>query len=176
MRIIKGKYATRRLPNPKGFTARPTTDFAKESLFNILFNYFNFEEKQVLDLFAGSGVISYEFASRGCAHITSVERDFKHLSYIKKMVAEFKMDEIMPLKADVFKYIDTCRTQYNIIFADPPYDLENLKTIPDLIFANDLLKHEGMFVLEHPKDYDFSGHERFILHKNYGSVNFSFFE
>lgn len=176
MRIIKGKYAHRRLPNPKGFTARPTTDFAKEGLFNILFNYFDFEEKQILDLFAGSGGISYEFASRGCAHITSIERDYKHYAYICKMVAKFEMDEIGPLKTDVFKYLETCRAQYNIIFADPPYDLENLITIPDLIFEKNILKENGMFVLEHSKNDDFSKHEHFILHKNYGSVNFSFFE
>ena len=176
MRIIKGKYAHRRLPKPKGFTARPTTDFAKEGLFNILFNYFDFEEKQILDLFAGSGGISYEFASRGCANITSIERDYKHYAYICKMVAKFEMDEITPLKTDAFKYMETCRAQYNIIFADPPYDLETLNTIPDLIFEKNLLKENGMFVLEHSKNDDFSNHKRFILHKNYGSVNFSFFE
>lgn len=164
------------MPNPRGFTARPTTDFAKESLFNILFNYFDFEEKEVLDLFSGTGGIAYEFASRGCARVTCVERDFRHYNFIRKVCANLKIEEVTPLKLDAFKYLDSCHSQYNIIFADPPYDLENIETIPDLIFKNNLLKETGMFVLEHPKTMDFSSHERFILHKYYGSVNFSFFE
>ena len=164
------------MPSPRGFTARPTTDFAKESLFNILFNYFNFEEKEVLDLFSGSGGISYEFASRGCASVIAVEKDFKHWNYIRTVIEKFKIDEITPLKLDVFKYINSCHSQYNIIFADPPYDMAGIEAIPDLIFEKELLKHEGMFVLEHAKSVDFSDHKRFILHKAYGSVNFSFFE
>jgi len=164
------------MPHPRGFTARPTTDFAKESLFNILFNYFDFEGKEVLDLFSGTGGISYEFASRGCHKVTSIENDFKHYNYIRSVIAKFKMDEITPLKMDVFKYLEECRSQYNIIFADPPYNLEDIERIPDLIFEKTLLKAQGMFVLEHPKTLDFSSHPKFILHKHYGSVNFSFFE
>lgn len=164
------------MPSPHGFTARPTTDFAKESLFNILFNYFDFEDKDVLDLFSGSGGISYEFASRGCASVTAIEKDFRHWNYIRTVVEKLKIEELTPLKLDVFKYLEQCRAQYNIIFADPPYDLEGIERIPQLVFQNSLLKEQGMFVLEHPKTLDFSQHERFILHKHYGSVNFSFFE
>lgn len=164
------------MPSPRGFTARPTTDFAKESLFNILFNYFDFEGKDILDLFAGTGGISYEFASRGCARITTIEKDFRHFNYIRSVVSKFNIDEITPLKMDAFKYMESCGAQYNIIFADPPYALETIESIPDLIFEKGLLKEQGMFVLEHPKTLDFSSHPRFILHKYYGSVNFSFFE
>ncbi len=164
------------MPNPRGFTARPTTDFAKESLFNILFNYFDFEEKQVLDLFAGTGGISYEFASRGCANVTAVEKEFKHYNYIRQVIEKFDMKEINVLKQDVFKFLEECRFKYNIIFADPPYALENISSIPDIVFERELLKEQGMLVVEHPKNMDFSSHPRFILHKHYGSVNFSFFE
>lgn len=176
MRIIKGKYATRKMPNPRGFTARPTTDFAKESLFNILFNYFDFEDKVILDLFAGTGGISYEFASRGCASVTAIEQDFKHHSYIQKVIQQMKINEVLALRSDVFKYIGDCQQQYNIIFADPPYDLEAIPSLPDLIFEHDLLLPQGMFVLEHPKTLSFKDHPRFLMHRHYGSVNFSFFE
>lgn len=164
------------MPTLKGFTARPTTDAAKESLFNILFNYFDFEEKQVLDLFAGSGGISYEFASRGCAHVTAVEKDFKHVSYINKVVDELKIQEITVLKGDVFKFIASCHSKFNIIFVDPPYDLPELENLADTILSKELLVDNGMLVIEHPKGIDFSKHPRFMLHKHYGSVNFSFFE
>lgn len=164
------------MPSPRGFTARPTTDFAKESLFNILFNYFDFEEKRILDLFSGTGGISYEFASRGCAQITAVEQDFKHFKYIQKVIDQMGVKEVTPLRLDVFKYLGECHEQYNIIFADPPYSLETIPTLPDLIFENDLLLPQGMFVLEHPKTLSFTDHPRFMMHRHYGSVNFSFFE
>lgn len=164
------------MPSPRGFTARPTTDFAKESLFNILFNYFNFEEKDILDLFSGTGGISYEFASRGCATVTAIEKDYKHWNYIRSVVEKMDMKEITPLRLDAFKYIKECRAQYNIIFADPPYSLDGIETIPDIVFEKELLKHEGMLVVEHPQTIDFTQHKRFLLHKAYGSVNFSFFE
>lgn len=164
------------MPNPRGFSARPTTDFAKESLFNILFNYFDFEEKQVLDLFSGTGGISFEFASRGCAGVTSVEKDFKHWNYIRRVVDEMKIEEVNPIKGDVFKYLDSCSAKFNIIFADPPYSMDGIEAIPDIIFDKELLTDTGMFVLEHPKTMSFTDHKRFFLHKSYGSVNFSFFE
>ncbi len=164
------------MPNPKGFSARPTTDFAKESLFNILFNYFDFEEKEVLDLFSGTGGISYEFASRGCSSVISVEKDHKHWSYINKVVQTMKISEITPIKLDVFKFIESTNQKFNIIFADPPYSMDNIENIPNLIFEHNLLKERGMLVVEHPKTIDFSEHGHFLLHKNYGSVNFSFFD
>lgn len=176
MRIIRGKYKGRHLPTPSGFKARPTTDFAKEGLFNILENvYVDFEEAPTaLDLFAGTGSIGLELASRGCSKVVSVEKDFKHWQFLSRVQKELKAQEWLPLKGDVFKYVRSCKEHYDIIFADPPYALENLKDIPDE--ALPLLADGGLLVLEHGKDYDFSAHPRFVEHRNYGSVNFSFFQ
>lgn len=176
MRIIRGKYKGRHLPTPSGFKARPTTDFAKEGLFNILENvYVDFEEAPTaLDLFAGTGSIGLELASRGCSKVVSVEKDFKHWQFLAHVQKELKAQEWLPLKGDVFKYVRSCKEHYDIIFADPPYALENLKDIPDE--ALPLLADGGLLVLEHGKDYDFSAHPRFVEHRNYGSVNFSFFQ
>ena len=175
MRIIRGKYKGRHIPSPTGFKARPTTDFAKEGLFNILENvYVDFEASPTaLDLFAGTGSISLELASRGCGKVVSVEKDFKHWQFLARVQKELQAKEWLPLKGDVFKYVRTCKERYNLIFADPPYALENLKDIPDA--ALPLLAEDGLFVLEHGKNYDFSAHPRFVEHRNYGSVNFSFF-
>lgn len=183
MRIIRGKYKGRHIPTPTGFKARPTTDFAKEGLFNILENvYVDFDEAPTaLDLFAGTGSISLELASRGCSKVVSVEKDFKHWQFLARVQKELQAKEWVPLKGDVFKYVRACAERstedvslkYDIIFADPPYALENLKDIPDA--ALPLLAEGGLLILEHGKDYDFSTHPRFIDHRNYGSVNFSFF-
>ncbi len=134
MRIIRGKYKGRRVPAPSGFKARPTTDFAKEGLFNILENvYVDFESSPTaLDLFAGTGSIGLELASRGCRKVVSVEKDFKHWQYLMRVQKELQAQEWLPLKGDVFKYVHTCKEHYDIIFADPPYALENLKDIPDV--------------------------------------------
>lgn len=176
MRIIRGKYKGRHLPTPSGFKARPTTDFAKEGLFNILENvYVDFEEAPAaLDLFAGTGSIGLELASRGCSKVVSVEKDFRHWQFLSRVQKELKAQEWLPLKGDVFKYVRSCKEHYDIIFADPPYALENLKDIPDE--ALPLLADGGLLVLEHGKGYDFSDHPRFVEHRNYGSVNFSFFQ
>jgi len=176
MRIIRGKYKGRHVPTPTGFKARPTTDFAKEGLFNILENvYVDFEAAPTaLDLFAGTGSIGLELASRGCAKVVSVEKDFKHWQFLTRVQKELQVKEWLPLKGDVFKYVRTCRECYDIIFADPPYALENLADIPDVTLP--LLKEEGLLILEHGSSYDFSKHPRFVAHRNYGSVNFSFFQ
>lgn len=176
MRIIRGKYKGRHVPTPTGFKARPTTDFAKEGLFNILENvYVDFEvSPTALDLFAGTGSIGLELASRGCGKVVSVEKDFKHWQFLSRVQKELQIKEWLPLKGDVFKYVHTCRVQYDIIFADPPYALENLADIPDV--ALPLLAEGGVFILEHGSSYDFSRHPRFVNHRNYGSVNFSFFQ
>lgn len=176
MRIIRGKYKGRHIPTPTGFKARPTTDFAKEGLFNILENvYVNFDEAPTaLDLFAGTGSIGLELASRGCSKVVSVEKDFKHWQFLMRVQKELQVNEWLPLKGDVFKYVRTCKEHYDIIFADPPYALENLKDIPDV--ALPLLAEEGLLILEHGSNYDFSDHPRFVDHRNYGSVNFSFFQ
>ena len=160
---------------PRTFSARPTTDFAKESLFNILANRIDLEDATALDLFAGTGSISIELASRGCSKVVSVEKDPAHYNFICKVVESVKTDRMLPIKADVFKYITTCKTQFDFIFADPPYQLENIPEIPELVFGNDLLAPDGIFVLEHGSKNNFSNHPRFTDMKRYGSVHFSFF-
>lgn len=164
------------MPNPKGFTARPTTDFAKENLFNVLDNRYYFEEKTVLDLFSGTGSISFEFASRGCSEVISVEKNFKHHNYISQTAASLSIDEIFAIKSDVIKFVEHCNSQFDFIFADPPFDMAGLDAIPELIFAQNLLKPEGLFILEHPSAIQFNRHPNFREHREYGSVNFSFFE
>lgn len=178
MRVISGIYKRRRFDVPHSFKARPTTDFAKENLFNVLTsNYFDFEEDHVraLDLFAGTGSISIELVSRGCEQVISVEKDRDHYAFICKVMREVKTDKCLPIRGDVFKYIQGSREQFDFIFADPPYELPNLETIPDLIFANNLLKENGLFVLEHGKKNSFETHPHFVEKRMYGSVNFSFF-
>lgn len=176
MRIIRGKYKGRHIPTPIGFKARPTTDFAKEGLFNILENvYIDFSSSPTaLDLFAGTGSIGLEFASRGCGKVVSVEKDFKHWQFLAKVQKELQAKEWLPLKGDVFRYVQSSKERYDIIFADPPYVLENLKDIPDIALR--LLADDGLLILEHGGNYSFSEHPCFIDHRKYGSVNFSFFK
>jgi 16S rRNA (guanine966-N2)-methyltransferase len=134
LRIISGKYKGKRITIPRQFRSRPTTDFAKENLFNIISNYFDFEELSVLELFAGTGSISFEFASRGCTDIDLVESDYKTCMFIDKVISSLNLERIKPIKADVFKFIKYCRKTYDIIFADPPYELEQIDILPSLIF------------------------------------------
>ncbi len=176
MRIIAGKYRKRVLPKPKGFEARPTTDFAKENLFNVINNWYDFEDLEVLDLFAGTGGISYEFASRGCKKVTCVEKNHRHFGYINHIVALLGIKELESVKADAFKYLEKTKQSFDLIFADPPYDLEGIDKIPDLVFSNQLLRDKGTLILEHSKYYSFSKHPRFTELRTYGSVNFSVFE
>lgn len=177
MRVISGIYKRRRFDVPPSFKARPTTDFAKENLFNVLSNYIDFEDGvSALDLFAGTGSISLELVSRGCDRVISVEKDPQHHAFISKVMKEVKTDRWFPLRGDVFRYIERCGEQFDFIFADPPYALQELKDIPDKVFGCQLLKEGGWFVLEHGKDLDFSAHPRFVEHRHYGSVNFSFFQ
>lgn len=177
MRVISGIYKGRRFDVPHTFKARPTTDFAKENLFNVLMNYLDFEEGvTALDLFAGTGSISIELVSRGCDRVISVEKDPQHHAFISKVMKEVKTDRCLPLRGDVFRYIEKCNEQFDFIFADPPYALKELSTIPQKIFEYKLLKPEGLFVLEHGKDLSFEQDPHFIEHRHYGSVNFSFFK
>lgn len=175
MRIISGTFRGRRLTPPKNITARPTTDFAKESLFNLLNNQIDFEGCDMLDLFAGTGGIGLEFVSRGAREVTAVEMAHTQQNFIISTCKLLGIHNLHVMRGDVFKYINTCALQFDFIFADPPYALDSLATLPDLIFEKDLLKEDGLFVLEHGKDYDFSQHPHFQSHRSYGSVNFTFF-
>ncbi|MCD7899925.1 MAG: 16S rRNA (guanine(966)-N(2))-methyltransferase RsmD [Bacteroides sp.] len=177
MRIISGIYKRRRFDVPKTFKARPTTDFAKENLFNVLSNYVDFSEGlSALDLFAGTGSISIELVSRGCEKVVSVERDSAHFNFIIKVLKELGTNKCFPIRGDAFKYITRAREPFDFIFADPPYDLKELESIPELIFENNLLKEDGLFVLEHGKSNNFEENSHFVERRIYGSVNFSFFQ
>ena len=176
MRVISGIYKRRRFDVPHTFKARPTTDFAKENLFNVLSNYMDFEEGvRALDLFAGTGSISIELVSRGCDQVISVEKDRDHYAFICKIMQESKTAKCLPIRGDVFKYLKSGREQFDFIFADPPYALKELETIPELIFQNNLLKEGGLLVLEHGKDNNFEENPHFLERRVYGSVNFSLF-
>ncbi|MDP4269071.1 MAG: 16S rRNA (guanine(966)-N(2))-methyltransferase RsmD [Bacteroidota bacterium] len=176
MRIIGGEFKRRRFDVPKNITARPTTDFARENLFNVLENRIDLEDITALDLFAGTGAVSFELISRGCQKVVSIEKASTQFSFIIKVMKELKTDRLIPVRGDVFKYIGQTREKFDFIFADPPYDLKGLETIPGLIFENDLLKEGGIFILEHGRNNDFSEMPQFVEKRVYGSVNFSFFE
>jgi 16S rRNA (guanine(966)-N(2))-methyltransferase RsmD len=175
VRIISGIYKGKVIDPGKGFEARPTTDFAKESLFNILANRIDFEEVEVLDLFAGTGSISFEFASRGSKHIEAIESNHKHAAFIQKTAQTLKFTQMRAYKTNVFVFLKTCSHKYDVIFADPPYDMEGVAELPDLILEKNILKEDGIFILEHSKKLNFSKHPNLTEHRNYGSVNFSFF-
>lgn len=175
MRIVGGKYKGRHFTPGKKFNARPTTDMAKESLFNILLNTVDFESLKVLDLFAGTGSISFEFASRGCTDITAVEINYGHVAFIKETIKKLEETHIRVIKTNAFVFAEHYHEQYDLIFADPPYDMAKLGEVPELIFKNNLLKENGLFILEHSGSFDFSKHSRFKDIRKYGSVHFSFF-
>ena len=194
MRIITGKYKGRHFDIPRSFKARPTTDFAKENIFNVLVQYVDFDGASALDLFSGTGSISLELLSRGCSQVVSVELDRDHHRFIQDCVkkltantgtvpsvsseADYRgtVPKMIPIRGDVFRFLKSCKQQYDLIFADPPYALKELATLPDIIFEKQLLKEDGIFVLEHGKDHDFSEHPHFQEHRQYGSVNFSIFK
>lgn len=182
MRIITGKYKGRHFEIPRSFKARPTTDFAKENIFNVLTGYIDFDGATALDLFSGTGSITLELLSRGCSQVVSVELDRDHHRFIQeclhKLTANSQLPtaNCIPIRGDVFRFVKSCKQQFDFIFADPPYALKELPIIPDLIFEKDLLKPDGIFVFEHGKDHDFSQHPHFVEHRSYGSVNFSLFK
>ena len=175
MRVISGNYKGRNIQAPKNFRARPTTDFAKVGLFNILNNYFDFESIRVLDLFAGTGSISFEFASRGCKSIELVENDRVHMAFIKKVIREWGITGINTSETSVFTYIKYPKAPFDIIFCDPPYDMEGIEGIPTNILNKNLLTEDGWLILEHAGQYKFDKVEGFREVRNYGSVHFSFF-
>ena len=167
MRIITGKYKGRRFDIPRTFKARPTTDFAKENIFNVLSGYIDFD---------GAGSISLELLSRGCRQVVSVEADRDHHNFIRQCLKKLGDDGVVAIRGDVFRFLKSCHQQYDFIFADPPYALKELATLPDAVLERGVLKEDGIFVLEHGKDYDFSGHPRYLEHRSYGSVNFTLFK
>lgn len=204
MRIVTGKYKGRHFDIPRTFKARPTTDFAKENIFNVLIQYVDLEGASALDLFSGTGSITLELLSRGCRQVVSVELDRDHHRFICDCVKKLQGDKasggrqgasgagvevgVLPIRGDVFRFVKSCKQQFDFIFADPPYALKELATLPDLVLGTSptadgsllkptasLLKADGLFVLEHGKDHDFSQHPRFVEHRQYGSVNFSLF-
>lgn len=176
MRIVGGKYKGRIFRYNKRFKARPTTDIAKEALFNILENRYNFTNKTALDLFSGTGSIGYEFLSRGCLEAILVEGNFIHYRFILEVLENLKIENARAFKSDVFKFIKTCSTKFDFIFADPPFDLKRFEEIPDAILNADILNENGLLILEHPKEFNFSKHKNFKEIRKYGKVNFSFFE
>ena len=177
MRIITGKYKGRHFDVPRNFKARPTTDFAKENLFNVLNGYLDFEEtERALDLFAGTGSITYELLSRGCQHVTSIEKDPMHYKFILKVLKDLKAENSQPCCLDVFRYLKSAPEKgFDFIFADPPYALPELPDVPKIVLERGLLRPGGLFVMEHPKEYDFSNLPGFEERRVYGSVNFSLF-
>ncbi|MBQ9636570.1 MAG: RsmD family RNA methyltransferase [Prevotella sp.] len=201
MRIITGKYKGRRFDIPRTFKARPTTDFAKENIFNVIGGYIDFEDCRALDLFAGTGSISLELLSRGCSQVVSVELDRDHARFISECIRKIGADNHTLLRTDALRYLkkaslnlnaaqqqlnlehgstalehpDWGQGAFNFIFADPPYALPQLPEIPDLVLSSGLLDEGGLFVFEHGQKNNFADHPRFVEHRAYGSVNFSLF-
>lgn len=175
MRIIRGKYGRRRFDVPRNITARPTTDFARENIFNVLENLTDIEGKKVLDLFAGTGAVSLEFLSRGATDVTSVEMASVQTNFIKSVAEKLGASELKVIKGDVFRFLATCRSSYDIVFADPPYDHPRFGEVAHLVLDAGIINPGGLFILEHSKAYDFSDLQGFLERRIYGSVNFSIF-
>lgn len=176
MRIIAGEYGGRKFNPPSKMPyTRPTTDIAKEGLFNVLQHQLDIEGMKTLDLFGGTGNISYELASRGAEDLTLVEKDNNMFAFIKKTIEQLKIEGIKPIKMDVFKYIQQCTEQYDFIFAGPPYALTTIDELPRQIIEKKLLKPGGIFVLEHTPRNDYKTFEGYKMEKNYGTTIFSFF-
>ena len=175
MRIIGGTHKGKEIRPPRGYAARPTTDFAKEGLFNVLDNEYEFADLKVLDLFGGTGAIAFEFASRGAGRVYCVEMARENASFIKTEAARLGLTNVTMVRANVFDFLPLCREKFDIVFADPPYALEGLDTLPDKVLEAGILHPECYFILEHPGEYDFAAHPAFVKTKVYGKVHFSFF-
>ena len=175
MRIIAGTLRGRRLNPPDRLPVRPTTDMARESLFNILNNYVDYEECTVLDLFAGTGAVSFEFVSRGAKAVTAIDINAQCTEFIKQSALKMNVRNLHVVRADVFDLLKRANQRFDIVFADSPYALEELPLLPDLVFDKGLLTDDGIFVLEHPREYQFEEHPHFWQHRAYGKVNFTFF-
>ena len=175
MRIIRGKYGRRRFDVPTNITARPTTDFARENIFNVLENYVDFEGLSALDLFAGTGAITFEFLSRECADVTAVEKSATQYNFIRKVAQQLNVQNLNLVKGDALRFIDTCIKKFDVIFADPPYDMSDFASVPERVLSSQMLRPGTVFVIEHNKHHDFSSLPGFREHRAYGSVNFSIF-
>ena len=175
MRIIAGSLKGRRLNPPTSLPVRPTTDMARESLFNILNNYVDYDECTVMDLFAGTGAVSFEFVSRGAKEVTSIDINNQCIDFIKQSASHMGVTNLRAVRSDVFELLKRAYKKFDIIFADPPYALENLNLLPEIVFNSNVLTDDGIFILEHPHEYQFDSHPHFWQHRNYGKVNFTFF-
>jgi 16S rRNA (guanine966-N2)-methyltransferase len=176
MRIIGGKLKGIHLNAPASLPVRPTKDMAKEALFNILYNTYDFDNCNVLDLFSGTGSVSLEFASRGVKQVTAVDKNAGCVRWLEDVIKKFDLPEISVIKADTFKFLVGHKEKYQIIFADPPYDLPNIPSISDLVFQNDLLAENGLLIVEHPPFLKLDGAANFRDTRRYGNSSFSFFE
>ena len=174
MRVISGSLGGRKLRPPENLPVRPTTDLAKESLFNILNNLVDFEEITVLDLFTGTGSISFEFISRGATEVFAVDINNKCISFIDKTAIEFRVDNLHAMQSDAFGFLKHTHKKFDMIFADPPYDLKNIPAIAELVFEKQMLQPNGMLIIEHSREVDFAQHPNFSQKRTYGKVNFSF--
>lgn len=175
MRIISGIYRGRQIRPPKNFRARPTTDFAKENLFNILSHTYELEEMDVLDLFSGTGSIAYEFASRGAKSVVALEMAQPHFKFIQETCRSMEMDQVSVIRGDAFRYLKKPYQSFDIIFADPPYDHPRIAELPDEVMSTNILQEGGLFILEHPSQHVFTAHPHYAQHRKYGGVNFTLF-
>jgi len=177
VRIIRGKFKTRRYPVPKGFPSRPTTDFAKEGLFNLIENRIDLFDLKILDLCAGTGNISFEFLSREAGHVTAIDSNFNCVRHMKSMARKFECEgEINILKSDILKFLKSAKGPYDLIFADPPYAYDQHEEIHQLIFENGLLTEGGWLIMEHSKETNLENRTHFDFSRKYGGVTFSFFQ
>lgn len=175
MRIITGKYKGRHFDVPRTFKARPTTDFAKENIFNVLRAYVDFEETRALDLFGGTGSITAELLSRGCIEVVCVELDRQHAAFIRSVIAQLKAENARLYITDALRFVERSADGFDLVFADPPYKLPELSELPERVLKSNVLREDGIFLLEHGNNIDFSDNPCFLEHRAYGSVNFSFF-
>ncbi len=175
MRIIGGSFHRRIIKPPAGLPVRPTTDKAKEALFNILNNHIDFEGIHVLDLFAGTGSIAFEFASRGAQTVLAIDRDSRCIHFIKQVKEQLDMANLKAVKADAFRFLSSARQRFDVIFCDPPYDMPGINRLPEIVFSKDLLLQDAFLIMEHEKSITFDSRAEFLFKKNYSKVNFSFF-
>lgn len=178
MRIIRGKYGRRRFDVPTNITARPTTDFARENIFNVIENLFDLDsEPTALDLFAGTGAITFEFLSRGCSQVTAVEKATTQYNFIKRVASQLNTgSQLRVIKGDALQYLSVATTSFDIVFADPPYDMPDFDKIPMAIMQSAVVRPTSLVIVEHSKKHDFSSLPHFKEHRAYGSVNFSIFD